>query len=69
MEKIIKGHICGFGTVRDMERIENDFDEGITIVVAVRKHRKYEKTPSKEECDRICEDRSGEVVIIQLPQA
>ncbi|WP_193063017.1 hypothetical protein [Oceanobacillus oncorhynchi] len=64
MEKIIDGHICGFETVKDMERLENYYDEDVTDVgLTIRRWptRNY----NKQEFDRMCEEKSGEVTIIK----
>lgn len=68
MEKIIDGHICGFGTVRDMERIENYYDEDLTDAGLTIRRWPIRSTLSKYEFDKICEEKSGEVIIIKPPR-
>lgn len=68
MEKIIKGHICGFGTVRDMERLEDYYDEDLTDAGLSIRRCPTRSTLSKNEFDKMCEEMSGEVIIIKPPQ-
>ncbi|MFD2628767.1 hypothetical protein [Oceanobacillus kapialis] len=61
MEKKLPGHIAGFGTLRDMERFEQDYygeftDAGLSELII-----KDELTT--KECDRLCAELSGEVIL------
>lgn len=61
MEKKLQGHIAGFGTLLDMERLEQDYygeftDAGMNELII-----KDELTT--KECDRLCAELSGEVVV------
>ncbi|MFD1362810.1 hypothetical protein [Lentibacillus salinarum] len=67
MEKKLPGHLVGFGSVQDLQRLEEDYygeftDAGMTA----RKYRVYEDVPSKEECDLICKELSGEAKIYKM---
>ncbi|WP_067728885.1 hypothetical protein [Oceanobacillus damuensis] len=62
MEKIIDGHLVGFGSVNYMERLEADYyawftNAGMSEVQVSR----YSGVPCKDECDRICAELSEEV--------
>lgn len=61
MEKIIEGHLVGFGTLNDLWRCDDyDFtDAGMTEL-------KLKDGLSVAECDRICAEMSGEVVVKNL---
>lgn len=69
MEKIIKGHICGFETVKDMERLENYYDDDLTDAGLTIRRWPTKSRLSKHEFDKMCEEKSGEVIIIKPPQA
>lgn len=63
MEKIITGHLTGFGTLKEIEELREDYygeftDAGMTV----RRHSAYDGVPSKEECDQLCAELSGEVI-------
>lgn len=63
MEKKLLGHIAGFGTLRDMERFEEDYygeftDAGMSELV-------FRNELTSKECDRLCAELSGEVKIVQ----
>ncbi|GGB41896.1 hypothetical protein GCM10011409_19300 [Lentibacillus populi] len=60
MEKIIDGHLVGFGTLREWD----DYEDHIWFGGAMSEERYYAwaDTPSKKECDRIFEELSGEVI-------
>ncbi len=64
MEKIINGHLVGFGSVADV-RDDHDYeftDAGMTEI----KYNVYKDVPSKDECDRLCEKMSGEVKVYKI---
>lgn len=53
MEKIIEGHLVGFGSLRDMEALEEDYngeftDAGMTEIW----DKTYDEMPSEEEAGR-----------------
>lgn len=64
MEKKIDGHIAGFETLRDMQRLEEYYDEDFTDA-GMSNYRFRTDTIGKEECDRVCEEFSGEVIVYQ----
>ncbi|WP_249870731.1 hypothetical protein [Oceanobacillus saliphilus] len=64
MEKIIEGRLVGFGTLKDLEEYEDYIYLGGAITE--ERYNAYKNTPSKEECDRLCEEQSGEVIIYKL---
>ena len=67
MEKIIDGHLVGFGSVRDMERLESDYYGEFTDAGMTEMWRSaYDDVPSKDECDRICAELSGEVNVYKI---
>lgn len=61
MEKKIDGHIAGFGELSYWDGYEDWIYLGGAM--SVRKESVYRTIPSKEECDRICAELSGEVVL------
>lgn len=68
MAKINEGHLVGFGSVRDMTRLEEDYygeftDAGLSEIQFPR----YHEVPSKDECDLMCAKLSGEVKIKTKP--
>ncbi|MCG3418948.1 hypothetical protein [Oceanobacillus jordanicus] len=63
MEKKILGHIAGFGTLRDMERLEQDYYGEFTDAGMSELLIKEELTT--KECDRLSEELSGKVVVIK----
>ncbi|MGJ9460271.1 hypothetical protein [Oceanobacillus sp. CF4.6] len=64
MEKIIKGHLVGFRSVRDMEMLEEDYNGEFTDAgMSDIQYPRYNGVPSKDECDRISEELSGKIVI------
>lgn len=61
MEKKLPGHIAGFGTLIDMERIEQDYygeftDAGMSELI-------FKDELTTKECDRLCAELSGKVVV------
>ncbi|WP_106494849.1 hypothetical protein [Lentibacillus sp. Marseille-P4043] len=62
MEKIIDGHLIGFESLQELEEYEDHIWFGGAMSEV--RYNAYKDTPSKKECDRICEDLSGEVEII-----
>lgn len=64
MEKIIPGYLTGFGSVADMwEDHDYDFtDAGMSEIQCSA----YDGVPSKAECDRLCEELSGDVVVWEI---
>ncbi|WP_121639392.1 hypothetical protein [Virgibacillus sp. Bac330] len=61
MERIISGHLVGFGSVKDMERLEQYYDEGFTD--AGMTEIRDSKVPSAADCDELCAELSGEVLV------
>ncbi|WP_077704910.1 hypothetical protein [Virgibacillus dokdonensis] len=61
MERIIPGYLVGFGSVKDMERLEQYYDDGFTDggMTEIRDSSMLSIT----ECDELCEELSGEVVV------
>jgi len=60
MEKIIEGHLVGFGYVKDMQHLEDDYYGEFTDAgMSERQYDIYKNIPNKEECDQICETLSG----------
>jgi|GEM_PF-2040201 len=66
MEKIINGHLVGFGSVADLwDDHDHDFtDAGMSEIQC----SVYEGVPSKDEYDRLCAEMSGEVVVVKKEQ-
>lgn len=63
MEKIIEGHLGGFGSVRDIELMEDDYHGEFTAAgMSERQYPRYDGVPSRDECDRIWAELSGEVM-------
>ncbi|WP_099157256.1 hypothetical protein [Virgibacillus ndiopensis] len=67
MEKKLENHIAGFGTLKDMQHLEDDYygectDAGMTV----RWRSAYDDTPSKKECDELSAELSGEVVVYKI---
>ncbi|GGB41923.1 hypothetical protein GCM10011409_19340 [Lentibacillus populi] len=60
MEKIIAGHLIGFGTLQEWGDYEDYIWHGGAM--SEERYNVWADTPSKKECDRICEELSGEVV-------
>ena len=63
MEKKLPGHIAGFGTLIEMERIEQDYygeftDAGMSELL-------FRNDLTTKECDRLCAELSGEVVVVK----
>ncbi|WP_188453813.1 hypothetical protein [Virgibacillus oceani] len=63
MEKIIKNHLVGFGSVIDMQHLEDDYygeftDAGMTV----RLWSAYDDMPDWEDCDRIYGDVYGKLL-------
>lgn len=63
MEKKLPGHIAGFGTLIDIERLEQDYYGEFTDA-GMSELRTWDGL-SKEECERLCAELSGEVKIVQ----
>ncbi|MGY0692599.1 hypothetical protein ACW2QC_07365 [Virgibacillus sp. FSP13] len=59
MEKIMDGHLIGFGSLQELE----DYEEHIWFGGAMSEERynAYKDTPSKKECDKLCAELSGDV--------
>jgi len=69
MEKIIERHLVGFESVRDMERLEEDYYGEFTDAgMAEKVFSIYKSIPTKEECDRICAEVCGEVITYKLKE-
>lgn len=64
MEKRIDGHLVGFGSAAEVEEYEDHFYMGGAMTL--EKYNAYEGVPSKDECDRICAEKSGEVVVWKI---
>lgn len=64
MEKKLDGHIVGFGELQYWE----EYEEWIWLGGAMSEERynAYKDTPCKEECDRMCAELSGEVVVSKI---
>ncbi|MFD1362755.1 hypothetical protein [Lentibacillus salinarum] len=66
MEKFVKGHLVGFGSVRDMQHLEDDYYGEFTDAgMSSRRYTAFKDTPSKEECDWLCAELSGEVKVFK----
>ncbi|SFE33178.1 hypothetical protein FH966_06755 [Lentibacillus cibarius] len=67
MEKIIEGHLVGFGSLRDMEHLKDDYHGEFTDggMSEINIHV-YSKVPSKEQCESMCAKKSGEVTSYTL---
>ena len=64
MEKKIPGHIAGFGTLGDMERLEQDYNGEFTD--AGMSELRTWSGPTTEECDLLCAELSGKVVVKKI---
>ena len=66
MSRIIKGHLINMWEWREwvdyVEYGESEWSKKQDWYNA------YQDTPSKEECDRICEERSSEVKVYSIKQ-
>ncbi|SER00091.1 hypothetical protein SAMN05216232_3921 [Virgibacillus subterraneus] len=60
-EKKLEGHLVGFGTLQEMEEYEDWIYLGGAM--SERRYNAYDDTPSKDECDKLCAEFSGEVKI------
>lgn len=60
MEKIIDGYLIGFGSVQEMERLEDYYDEEFTDA-GMSEFWFKDDVPSQEECDLMCGEFSGEI--------
>lgn len=65
MQKKIDGYISGFGSMIDMDRLENYYDEEFTDA-GMTKIREKVDVPSGKECDRLCQNNSGPIIIYSL---
>ncbi len=63
--KKFNNHLTGIGDWKDWVDYE-DYGES-ECSRSKRHYSGYDDTPSKEECDRICAELSGEVVIREKP--
>ncbi|MTW85641.1 hypothetical protein F3157_08195 [Virgibacillus dakarensis] len=61
MEKIIDGHLVGFDTLRDLEGYEHYIWHGGAM--SVIRYNAYQDTPSKQDCDKLCAELSGDVIV------
>lgn len=60
MEKIIQGHLIGFGSVVDLEIYEDYVWHGGGMSEV--RYNVYREIPSKNECDQICKELSSECI-------
>ncbi len=63
-EKKLEGHLVGFGTLQEME----EYKDWIYLGGAMSeiRYNAYHDTPSKDECDKLCEEMSGEVIVYKI---
>lgn len=63
VEKKLDGHLVGFGTLNHWQLYENYiyYDE-----LKKKTYNAYADTPSKEMCDQICAELSGEVITYHM---
>ncbi|MDT0593200.1 hypothetical protein, partial [Halomonas sp. PAR8] len=61
VERIIPGHLVGFGSVKNMERLEQYCDNGFTDAGMTEIRDK--NMPRVAECDKLCAELSGGVVV------
>ena len=61
MEKIIAGHLTGFRSVLEMERLEEYYDGDFTDA-GMSEFRFKDDVPSQEECDEMCKELSKEFI-------
>ncbi|ALX47785.1 hypothetical protein [Lentibacillus amyloliquefaciens] len=67
MEKIIDGHLVGFGSVKEIEHLKEDYYGEFTDAGMSEKiFSVYKSMPSKEKCKRMCAEMSGEVITYKL---
>lgn len=67
MEKIIEKHLVGFGSLRDLEHLEADYCGEFTDAGMSESNFIVDKSiPSKEECDIMCAELSGDVITYNL---
>lgn len=62
MDKIMPGHLIGFGSVAEMDEYEDYVWLGGAM--SELRYGAYRDTPSKQECNRICEELSGDCITI-----
>lgn len=62
MEKIIDGYLTWFGSVSDMQRLEDYYDEDFTDAGMSLMRSKVD-VPSQEECDLMCSILSSRVKV------
>ncbi|WP_339227846.1 hypothetical protein NSQ77_20030 [Oceanobacillus sp. FSL K6-2867] len=67
MERKLKNHLVGLGKLKDWKAYEN-YDDSTYLGGAMSEIRysAYADTPSKGECDKLCEEHSGEVIIYKI---
>ncbi len=63
-EKKLEGHLVGFGTLQEME----EYEDWIYLGGAMSEIRYniYHEIPSKDECDKLRDELSGEVILYKL---
>lgn len=66
MEKIIDGYLTGFGSVLEMERLEEYYDGNFTDA-GMSELRHKDDFPSRAECDLMCSRCSKKVIEYVLP--
>jgi len=67
MEKIMPGHLVGFGSVRDMDYLEANYHGEFTDAgMTVDQRSVSEDMPSKDEFDKLCAQLAGEVITYKI---
>lgn len=65
MQKKIDGYISGFGSAIEMDRLENYYDKDFTDAGMTMIRPKID-LPSREECERLCQNKSGPIIMYNI---
>ncbi|MUV39492.1 hypothetical protein JNUCC1_03370 [Lentibacillus sp. JNUCC-1] len=64
MEKILPGHLVGFGSAREMDELENYYEDGFTD--AGLSEIRFKDKLTGAECEKLCADLSSEVIVYNM---